>query len=88
MKRLLTLVVALLCLSMAEAQQVAYQNPPQVLGDLLLASPSPKLVANDDCSAVMLQYENTTIPMADMPLDGLFLAAKHINPDKFCLTRE
>jgi dipeptidyl aminopeptidase/acylaminoacyl peptidase len=88
MKKLFTLVVALLCLSIAEAQQVAYQNPPQVLGELLLASPSPKLVANDDCSAIMLQYENTTIPMADMPLGGLFLAAKHINPDKFCLTRE
>lgn len=89
MKRLFLLAVVLvLSVSAVDAQQIAFQKPPQVLEDLFLASPTPRLVANGDCSAVMLMYANATIPMADMPLEGLFLASKHINPDKFCLTRE
>ena len=89
MKRLFLLVVAALCGALeVDAQQVAYRRPPQVLEELLLASPTPNLVANGDCSAIMLMYANTAVPMAEVPLDGLFLAGKHINPEKFCLTRE
>ena len=89
MKRLFLLVVAALFGALVvDAQQVTYQRPPQVLEELLLASPTPNLVANGDCSAIMLMYANTAVPMAEVPLDGLFLAGKHINPEKFCLTRE
>ena len=89
MKKIFTLLLAALCItSLANAQQVAYNRPPQEIEELVLAVPAPKPVFNQDCSAVLYMWENSHIPLAEMPLDGLFLAGTHVNPSKYCHVRE
>ena len=53
-----------------------------------MATPTPTPVFNSDCSAVMLMYSNSSIPIANVPLNGLFLANVHIDPNKYCRMRE
>ena len=87
-KSLAVLLLALLCTSFAYAQQTPYKRPPQEIEDMVLTVPTPEPIFNRDCSAVLLMYGNSTIPIEEVPLNGLFLANVHINPDKYCRMRE
>ncbi len=83
------LLIALLTTSVAIAKHTPFQKPSQVFEELVTTVPTPTPVFNNDHSAVMLMYDNSHIPMAEMPIDGgLFLATVHVNPEKFCRTRE
>ena len=89
MKRFLVfLSLVILCTPLISAKQTTYQRPPQEIEELVLATPTPTPVFNSDCSAVMLMYSNSSIPIANVPLNGLFLANVHIDPNKYCRMRE
>ena len=89
MKRaLIFLSLALLCTPLIKAEQTPYKRPPQEIEELVFATPTPNPVFNSDYSAVMLMYSNCSIPMADVPLNGLFLANVHIDPNKYCRMRD
>ena len=89
MKRFLVfLSLVILCTPLISAKQTTYQRPPQEIEELVLATPTPSPVFNSDCSAVMLMYSNSSIPIANVPLNGLFLANVHIDPNKYCRMRE
>ena len=87
-KLLAFLFFVVLCVPFANAEQTSYKRPPQQIEDLVLTVPTPTPVFNSDCSAVLLMYGNSTIPIEEVPLNGLFLANVHINPNKYCRMRE
>lgn len=89
MKRfLVVLSLTLLSMSLVEAKQIPYKRPPQEIEELVFTTPTPNPVFNSDISAVMLMYANTSIPIENVPLDGLFLANVHIDPSRYCRLRE
>ena len=89
MRKLFTLSLALFFMAnLAIAQQVAYQRPPEVIEELVLANPTPSPVFNHDCSAVMLMYGNGSVSIADLPTNQLCLATVRIDTDRYCRTIE
>ena len=85
MKRLFTLsIAALLLATLANAQQITFRRPPEVIEELALAAPTPHPVFNNDCSAVMLVHDNGTTPIADLPTNELCLATIRIDPNRYC----
>ncbi len=87
MKKLVFLSIALLFATLAMAQQVAYQRPPEAIEQLALADPAPTALFNADCSALMLLHKNRTIPISTIPLNELFLASVRIDPATYSRTR-
>ena len=81
------LLVALFFASLANAQEVAFNRPPQEIEELALATPTPSPVFNNDCSAVMYMWKNTALSIADVPLNRLFLARILVDPNRYCRTR-
>ena len=85
MKRIFTLSLIALCTTiLANAQQIAFQRPPTVLEELVLTVPTPHTVFNKDCSAVMLMYNNASVPIDDVPVNDLCLATVRIDPNRYC----
>lgn len=87
-KLLIVLLFIGVCTPFAYGEQTTYKRPPQEIEDLVLTVPTPSPVFNSDCSAVLLMYGNSTIPIEEVPLNGLFIAGVHINPNKYCRMRE
>ena len=85
MKKLFTLSIAVLLITtLASAQQIAFQRPPEAIEELVLANPTPSPVFNNDCSAVMLMHSNGTTPIVDVPTNELCLATIRIDPNRYC----
>ena len=89
MKKIFALLLAALSATyVANAQQVAFNRPPQEMVDIALTTPAPEPLFNHDCSAVLYMWENSNIPIAEIPINGLYLAGVHVNPNKYCRIRE
>jgi dipeptidyl aminopeptidase/acylaminoacyl peptidase len=73
----------------AVAQEgIGYQNPPQILSDLLLAKPTPGVSIDDKATWMLLIERNSYPTVEELGQPEARIAGLRINPENFSLSRQ
>lgn len=72
----------------ANAQDVSYQNPPQVIADLLLAKPTPSVSIDSKAEWILFSDRNSYPSVEELAMPEYRIAGLRINPNNYSPSRQ